>query len=261
MINFIKGFIIGIGKIIPGVSGAMLATIMGVYDKAIFYICNFRDNIKMAIKYLFPIGVGIVLSIILFSKIISLCLDKYYVITMFFFIGLIIGGFPFIINKVDKHDYYISFISFAIFFIIVILNINNNYVIKNNFIDIIIFFVSGIFEAFGSIIPGISGTALLMLFGTYDIIIYSVGNVTNIRIIIPFVIGSVVAVILLVKIVDYLFRKHNNKMYAFILGMFISSVLLLIIQMFKNKIYVIDLIIGLIFMVCGIFISNIFEEK
>ena len=52
MINFIKGFIIGIGKIIPGVSGAMLATIMGVYDKAIFYICNFKNNIKVAIKYL-----------------------------------------------------------------------------------------------------------------------------------------------------------------------------------------------------------------
>ena len=89
MINFIKGFIIGIGKIIPGVSGAMLATIMGVYDKAIFYICNFKNNIKAAIKYLFPIGIGVIVSIILFSKIISLCLDKYYVITMLFFIGLI----------------------------------------------------------------------------------------------------------------------------------------------------------------------------
>ena len=106
MINFIKGFIIGIGKIIPGVSGAMLATIMGVYDKAIFYICNFKNNIKAAIKYLFPIGIGVIVSIILFSKIISLCLDKYYVITMLFFIGLIIGGFSFIVNKVNKKDYY-----------------------------------------------------------------------------------------------------------------------------------------------------------
>ena len=242
MINFIKGFIIGIGKIIPGVSGAMLATIMGVYDKSIFYICNFKNNIKAAIKYLFPIGIGVIVSIILFSKIISLCLDKYYVITMLFFIGLIIGGFSFIVNKV-------------------ILNINNSYVIKNNFFDFIMFFVSGIFEAIGSIIPGISGTALLMLFGTYDIIVYSIGNITNIRIIIPFVIGVIVTVILLVKVVDYLFRKHNNKMYAFILGMFISSVVLLIIQIFKTKVYISDLIIGIIFMICGIVISNVFDEK
>ena len=88
MLNFFKGFIIGIGKIIPGVSGAMLAAIMGVYDKALYYICNFRKNIKESIKYLSPIAVGILLSIILFSKVISICLDKYYVITMFFFIGL-----------------------------------------------------------------------------------------------------------------------------------------------------------------------------
>ena len=253
MINFIKGFIIGIGKIIPGVSGAMLATIMGVYDKSIFYICNFKNNIKTAIKYLFPIGIGVIVSIILFSKIISLCLDKYYVITMLFFIGLIIGGFSFIVNKVNKSDYYISIISFIIFSLIVILNINNSYVIKNNFFDFIMFFVSGIFEAIGSIIPGISGT--------YDIIVYSIGNITNIRIIIPFVIGVIVTVILLVKVVDYLFRKHNNKMYAFILGMFISSVVLLIIQIFKTKVYISDLIIGIIFMICGIVISNVFDEK
>ena len=136
-----------------------------------------------------------------------------------------------------------------------------SYVIKNNFFDFIMFFVSGIFEAIGSIIPGISGTALLMLFGTYDIIVYSIGNITNIRIIIPFVIGIIVTVILLVKVVDYLFRKHNNKMYAFILGMFISSVVLLIIQIFKTKVYISDLIIGIIFMICGIVISNVFDEK
>ena len=179
----------------------------------------------------------------------------------YFFIGLIIGGFSFIANKVNKKDYYISIISFIIFFLIVILNINNSYVIKNNFFDFIMFFVSGIFEAIGSIIPGISGTALLMLFGTYDIIVYSIGNITNIRIIIPFVIGTIVTVILLVKVVDYLFRKHNNKMYAFILGMFISSVVLLIIQIFKTKVYISDLIIGIIFMICGIVISNVFDEK
>ena len=100
-----------------------------------------------------------------------------------------------------------------------------------------------------------------MLFGTYDIIVYSIGNITNIRIIIPFVIGIIVTVILLVKVVDYLFRKHNNKMYAFILGMFISSVVLLIIQIFKTKVYISDLIIGIIFMICGIVIPNVFDEK
>ena len=77
MLNFFKGFIIGIGKIIPGVSGAMLAAIMGVYDKALYYICNFRKNIKESIKYLSPIAVGILLSIILFSALITPSLSNF----------------------------------------------------------------------------------------------------------------------------------------------------------------------------------------
>lgn len=261
MINFVKGFIIGIGKIIPGVSGAMLATIMGVYDKSIFYICNFKSNVKEGIRYLFPIGVGIVLSIILFSKIISMCLNKYYSITMLFFVGLIIGGFPFVINKVKKKDYFISVVSFSLFFLISVFNINNSYVLRNNFIDTIIYFFSGGIEAIGTIVPGVSGTALLMIVGTYDSIVYSIGNLTNFKIIFPFIIGIILFILLFVKLVDYLFRKYNDKMYAFILGVLVSSTVLLVIQVFKDKVIFLDVLIGIIFMFIGIFISSLFKEK
>lgn len=261
MLNFFKGFIIGIGKIIPGVSGAMLATIMGVYDKALYYICNFRKNIKESIKYLSPIAVGILLSIILFSKVISICLDKYYVITMFFFIGLVIGGLPFIINKVNKKDYYISITSFLIFFFLSIFNINNNYTTQNNFIDIIIYILSGLLEAIGTIVPGVSSAALLMIIGTYDQIVYSIGNITNIKLIITFAISTIIFILLLMKIVEYLFRKYNNKMYSFVLGVLLSSIVLLIIQVFKNKVSIITLSIGLMFMILGIIIANLFKEK
>lgn len=261
MLNFFKGFIIGIGKIIPGVSGAMLAAIMGVYDKALYYICNFRKNIKESIKYLSPIAAGILLSIILFSKVISICLDKYYVITMFFFIGLVIGGLPFIINKINKKDYSITIISFSIFFFLSIFNINNNYTPQNNFIDIIIYILSGLLEAIGTIVPGVSSAALLMIVGTYDQIVYSIGNITNIKLIITFSISTIIFILLLVKIVEYLFRKYNNKMYSFVLGVLSSSIILLIIQVFKNKVSIITLSIGLIFMILGIIIANLFKEK
>ena len=239
----------------------MLAAIMGVYDKALYYICNFRKNIKESIKYLSPIAAGILLSIILFSKVISICLDKYYVITMFFFIGLVIGGLPFIINKVNKKDYSITIISFSIFFFLSIFNINNNYTPQNNFIDIIIYILSGLLEAIGTIVPGVSSAALLMIVGTYDQIVYSIGNITNIKLIITFSISTIIFILLLMKIVEYLFRKYNNKMYSFVLGVLSSSILLLIIQVFKNKVSIITLSISLIFMVLGIIITNLFKEK
>ena len=78
MKNFFKGFIIGIGKIIPGVSGAILAISLGVYDKALECISNFKSTKKESIKFLFPIGIGVLLSIIFFSKIISISLNITY---------------------------------------------------------------------------------------------------------------------------------------------------------------------------------------
>lgn len=261
MKNFFKGFIIGIGKIIPGVSGAILAISMGIYDKALDYISNFNKNKKESIKYLFPIGLGIMLSIVFFSKIISISLSKYYIITMLFFIGLIIGGIPFIMYKVEKKDYYIVVISFVFLFFISLGGINNEYIIKSNFFDYIIFFLSGIVEAIGTVVPGISSTALLMVMGTYDIIVYSIGNLINIKLLIPFIIGLIFGLYLVVKIINYLFRKYENKVFAFVLGLLLSSIVLLIIQSLKKSFTIVELIIGLIFMVVGIFVGSFMEKK
>ena len=180
---------------------------------------------------------------------------------MFFFIGLVIGGLPFIINKVNKKDYSITIISFSIFFFLSIFNINNNYTPQNNFIDIIIYILSGLLEAIGTIVPGVSSAALLMIVGTYDQIVYSIGNITNIKLIITFSISTIIFILLLMKIVEYLFRKYNNKMYSFVLGVLSSSIILLIIQVFKNKVSIITLSISIIFMILGIIITNLFKEK
>ena len=139
MINILKGFIIGIGKIIPGVSGAILAISMGVYDKSIYYINNFKDNKKDSIKYLLPLSIGIIISIIFFSKIISYLLDKYYIITMLLFVGLIIGTITSITKEINKKDYYLTIISFIIFLSLSLLGANNNYILKENITDKIVF--------------------------------------------------------------------------------------------------------------------------
>jgi len=259
--NFFKGFVIGIGKIIPGVSGAMLAISMGIYDKALNYICEFNGNKKESIKYLFPICLGIILSIIFFSKIISLFLTNFYLITMLFFTGLIIGGVPNLVYKVEKNDCYVSCLSFIVFFAISISNIDNIYIVRNDFIDLMVFFFSGVLEAIGTVVPGVSSTALLMVIGTYNTIIFSIGNLTNFNILIPFCFGFVVGLFVIVKIVNYLFIRCKNKTNAFVLGVLISSVVLLIIQSLKSNFNFIQLIIGLLFMVVGIFLSNLIESR
>ena len=267
MKNILKGFIIGIGKIIPGVSGALLAILLGVYDKSIYYINNFKNNKKESIKYLFPIGIGIIISIIFFSKIINYLLDKYYVITMLFFMGLIIGTIPSITKKVNKKHYYLVIVSFIIFLFISLLSIKNNYIIKGNIIDIIMLIISGIFEGIGTVVPGVSSTALLMTLGTYKIIILTVANITNIReiipnlrIIVPFIISTIFSILLIVKIIDYLFKKYHNKVYSIILGLLLSTTTVMIINTFKYKTTILNLFIGIILMIMGILISSIFKK-
>ena len=259
MKNFFKGFVIGIGKIIPGVSGAILAISLGIYDKALDYICNFKNSKKESIKYLFPICLGIILSIIFFSKIISFSLDNFYLVTMLFFIGLIIGGIPSIADRVNKADYYIVILSFFSFLLIAISSVDNIYVIKNNFLDLLIFFLSGLLEAIGTVVPGISSTALLMIMGTYNTIITAIGNIDNARILVPFALGFFVGLVIIVKVINYLFRKYENRVYAFTLGILMSSTILLIVQSFKSSFDFIHLVTGLILMVIGIFIANIME--
>lgn len=260
MINILKGFIIGIGKIIPGVSGAILAISMGVYDKSIYYINNFKDNKKESIKYLLPLGIGIIISIIFFSKLINYLLDKYYIITMLFFIGLIIGTVPSITKEINKKDYYLIIISFIIFLSLSLLGVKNTYIIKGNIIDIVIFIISGFIEAIGTVVPGVSSTALLMTIGTYKIIISSIANITNLKIIVPFIIGTILGLLIIVKIIGYLFKKYHNKEYSVILGLLLSTIVVMIIDTFKYQTSILNIFIGIILMIIGIYISSIFEK-
>lgn len=140
--------------------------------------------------------------------------------------------------------------------------------LKNNFLDYLIFFISGFMEAVGTVVPGISSTAILMIIGTYNIIISLIGNITNYslilsisKVLIPFTLGLIIGIIIMIKAIDILFKKYKSRVYSFILGILLSNVILLIIRTFKDKVNIIELIIGCLFLFLGILISNIMEER
>ena len=96
----VKGFIIGIGKIIPGVSGAMFAMIFGVYEKAVEIISDLR-KLKGNFKFMFLLGISILIAILCGSKVINYCLDNYYLWTMLFFIGMMASGIKPLFKNVE----------------------------------------------------------------------------------------------------------------------------------------------------------------
>lgn len=270
IILILKGFIIGLAKIIPGVSGAVLAISMGLYDKALNAITEFTNDVKSNLVFLLPIGIGIIIAMIIGANLVTYFLNNYYLITMLFFIGLITGSIKTIYNKTSKNKKMItiSTISFIIMTLISISNINNTYIKTNTILDNIMYFISGLIDATGTVIPGLSSTALLMILGTYNTILDTISNITNINlistnlnIIFFYSIGLILGIILISIFINYMFKKRSTDTFSFIFGIIISSILLLLLKTFNQSFTLYELIIGLILFAIGIFITKQFKEK
>ena len=265
ILEIFKGILIGIAKVVPGLSGSVLMISFNLYDKAIDAITNFFDDVKNNFLFLFNLGVGILVGIVFFSNILKYFINNYYAYTISLFMGLIIGGLPVIWKNIckDKVHYSYLIISFFIMFILSLSNVNNSYVIKGNFIDNLVFFVSGLLEAFGTVIPGISSTALLMIVGIYPIYIdilsrlYDISYIlSNIYFIVFFGMGLFVGIIFISVIIDYLFKNYKSITFAIIMGVSISSILLLFVNVifYINSIYMV--IISLLFIFIGYLVSS-----
>lgn len=260
---FLKGFIIGIGKIIPGVSGSMLAISMGIYQKMIDSINNFFKDIKSNFIFLFKISIGVLISIVFFSNIILNCLNNYYIITIFLFIGLIIGGFKNINEEVEYKNKKIIIITLFISVIFGLINISRNVNIENSFLNFIYFVFVGFIDALTMVIPGISGTATLMMIGAYNTLMETFSNLLNLKflfnnlaIMLPFGIGMAVGIVFTVKLINYLFKNYKVNTYSAIIGFSISTIIIMAINCFNSNYSFFELIIAFIMLFIGIFISK-----
>ena len=266
---FLKGLLIGIAKIIPGVSGAMIAVNFGVYDKLIDAITNFFNDKRNNFKFLFIIGIGILFGIVGFSNIVRYFIDNYYMPVMMLFIGLIVGG-TLSYSKNIKFSLKNILIILLIVLLIMIIsfgNISSNYVITGTSMDYLMFFIGGVIEIFSSIVPGISGTALFMLIGIYDSILMIIGNVlnlsfviNNIGIYISYGIGMFVSFIVFSLLISYIIKKYRSLFDTIVFGLSISSILLLIIMVFNSSFLFLDLVVGVVLFFVGVIISYLFDK-
>lgn len=234
----LKGFLIGVANIIPGVSGGTLAITLGIYEKLINTISHFFKNLKENIKFIIPIGIGAVLSILLLSRVISFCLKEYTLATILFFIGLILGGIPLLNKKIKGHyknfsNIVIFLITFGLVLLISILKGENIVSFANmTFVNYIWLFLVGVIAAATMIIPGVSGSFVLMLLGYYQPIIDTISSLTKFQniwssmlILIPFGIGVLVGIVAISKLLEFLFKKFEVKTYFGVMGFIFASII------------------------------------
>lgn len=260
----IKGFIIGIGKILPGISGSLLAITMGIYERIIESISNFKNDIINNGLFLSKIAIGIIISITIFSKIIVKCLNKYYFATMLLFIGMIIGGIPKIINntKITKKNILVTTILISIIYVIIqALNLENIHVhiIENTLQETIKLIGIGIVDSIASIIPGISGTAILMFLGYYNIIIDAFSSITQIEkvkttlfVLIPFSLGFILGTIYISKAINKLIKNYNNTINIITIAFMIITIIILIKGIITIKHTTYEIITGILLFVVGL---------
>ena len=281
----IKGFIMGIGNIIPGVSGGTLALTLGIYEKFIEAISHFFDKLKENIKFLVPIFLGIGLSLLTMSNIITEAFEHYPVPTAFLFMGLVIGGIPMLSNKVKKSkerkqvsSYIIALITFAL---VIVLAFSDqlfgsglsDVTLKNlDLTGYILLFLVGVVAAATMVIPGVSGSLVLMLLGYYLPVVNTIKDLThfnnivdNCLILIPFGLGVVVGIVVIAKIIEWLLKKYEAKTYFGVLGFIIASIIAIPVSVYNEygtlSYSLIEGIIAVILLVVGYLIGEKLGEK
>lgn len=268
---YLIGLVLGSAFIIPGLSGGVLAVTFGIYDKIIFYLTTIKTNFKKSVIFLLPLFLGVVSSIILFIKLILYFIDNYYVCLVLFFTGVIIAGIPMIYKKaINNNKLDILYMIFGTLITVIPIIININFNIENyNFIIFILLFLLGILLSLTIVLPGISGSLILINLGLYEPILKSINeliifeNTTyNIILLLPIFVGILLGIYLFTKLIYYLLREHNSKIYSFIFGIIISSLVLILYNIFEYSFSTINIIIGFMLMLISYFLcTKIFKNQ
>jgi len=235
--NIVSGALIGIANIIPGVSGGTVALLLGVYEKLTESIGDFitssREKKIKIFKFLFQISIGVIIGILAFAKIIDLLYKNYKEGTSFLFLGLIIGSLPLVLTyrdneKINKYGklWFLFGLLLMISFIF-LQSFYSNEKTSNDIYQLTIGYIiklifSGALAGGAMVIPGISGSLLLVMLGEY----YNILGFINNQMIIPIAfvgIGALIGIVGFAKIINKLLKAYRDNTLYFIIGLIVAS--------------------------------------
>ncbi len=233
------GFFLGISVFAPGISGSVMAVMMGIYDKLLDIVANPFKNLKKNILYLFPMGIGTVISLISFVIGFSYLFGAYEKATYFLFMGLIAGNIPLVFRDAArdgfKKHYLIGIVvAFGIALAIGIIRSNMpEAVAAAGVVNLPYFGLSSFVAGISAMVPGMSISMILMVFGVYEPILFAAKNFEVLT-------AAVVAVCFLAgmisfsRIIRFFVRRYHNFCY-FMVGGFMCGSLVSIFLMPKSN--------------------------
>ncbi|NLJ96180.1 MAG: DUF368 domain-containing protein [Clostridiales bacterium] len=227
--DFIKGIIIGIGAVAPGVSGGSFAVMLGVYDKLTDAIANIFHNLINKIKTLFPLGIGICVGVLGFSRVMKYLFEHHESQVKFLFIGLMLGTLPYVFKEANKKGFKRTYIlpciiAFSITVLFMILENSIIDIIPESSPSLIALIIYGVIIGFGTIVPGVSSSFILMYIGAYEMLLDGIVSM-DLMVIMPVGVGFGLSILLFANIINYLFKKAYGYTYYAILGFVMGSII------------------------------------
>lgn len=235
IMNIVYGIILGISNVIPGISAGTMAVVLDIYDTLLDAVSLKKEKLKQNLPFLTTIGLGMGVGIILFSNAITFLFEKYNIQTNFLFMGIIIGSIPMIVshakkeNEIRKTNWIPFIVSLTIMVVIALSDHTEGSARLIREVNLGVgcwLIVAGMISAFSMIIPGISGSFIMLTLGVYSSVITAVSEF-NLAILIPVGIGVLIGLVGGIKLVKILLTRYNQGTYMAILGLVIGSVLVI----------------------------------
>lgn len=271
----LKGMVMGIANIIPGVSGGTMAVSMGIYDKLIHSVTHLFKEFKESMKFLIPMFLGIGIALAGLSFIIEPAFEYFPLQTNCLFIGLIVGGLPAVCKKVKGKGIKVSYIiAFLIFFAIVVgmaaMGETEGAAADLSFglWSVIKLFVVGIIASATMVIPGVSGSMMLLLLGYYNPVIAAIKNfftalaafdvsgiLEGCGILVPMGIGIIVGIFAIAKLIEIIFEKFPIQAYWAIIGLIVASPFAIFLMGEMGTITVLSVMVSVVTFAIGFVIA------
>jgi len=242
IILFLKGIPIGIANTVPGISGGTIALVLDIYDELIHAIK------KMQLKTLIPLSLGAILGLMSFAYLITYLLNNHRDLVYSVLLGLILASAHTTIKETGKFHMVNVIMALIGFTIALVFATHTLYAVASEYaVSYMIIAVSGVIGAASMLLPGISGATILIMFGTYDIILQALTNL-NLKLLITFGVSSLTGVIGLSWIMTYLLQHYRSAVMAILTGLIIGSAAAVI----PSKVTVVE-VIGLVLGFMAIF--------
>ena len=274
LILFIKGFILGVANVIPGVSGGTLAVSLGLYERVLECVTTLFKKFKENLTFIMPIALGIGVAILSTSKLVTYALTNFKAQTIFLFVGLIFGGISLIMKKVKGQK---SFFNICVLCIVFIFVLGLNFVKTDTFsisftnmniIDYVLLALVGFIASSAMVIPGISGSFVLIVFGYYEKIMATISHLTTFKnigqdliIITVFGIGVLLGILFMAKLITKLIEKNEVRTYFAIMGFVLSSIVVLLIEIGNFKFNFTNIATSILAFLWGYLLSRAIDKE